>query len=467
MEMNQTAAVADWVANLSWSDIPPEAIRQAKRCLRDHLGCVAGGVRSTPGRIAAQMAAHWGGPPEASIVGAEKRVAARHAAFANATLANSLDFDDTLYGHPGATTFPATLAAAEKWGADGKSFLMASLVGYELSVRAMALLEPIIPRWRAMWDLGTLQAYGAAAAAAHLARLPASGIANVLGLISATARVPHPRKERQPGEGRSMLKSAYGWAVDSAIVAVEMTLAGFAGPARALDGNMGFWKLTPSAALGVENFVDKLGERWAIMDVEFKPYMACRFLHPVLEGIETLLQRRPFAAEAVELIDVRSYSLLTDEYHYILRPASGIDAQFSVPYVVAAMLQGNGELSPESYNEQSLSDADLLALAERVSVDVDAGYEAAFPDRLGASVRVQLRDGFSDQVSVDNALGAPDHPISEVTLHSKFEALVEPLVGLAGARALAQQVDELETLDHLDPLTRLLRQPSAAAEAHS
>lgn len=455
-ETEQTQAIAEWATRLIWEDLPPEVVAKAKSCLRDSMACMIGGSQSRSGRIVLEAIRSWGGPPEATLIGHTQKVPARNAAFANATMANALDFDDTLYGHPGSTTIPTALAAAEKWHASGQEFLLAMAVGYEISIRAMALMEPIIPRYRAMWDLGTLQAYGSAAAAARLAGLDADGLANALGLIAGTAPVPLPRKRRYPQEGRSVLKSAYGWTADSSLVAAELSQLGFGGPGHVLDDNLGFWRLRPVERLGIASFVDGLGEKWSILDVEFKPYMACRFLHPVLQGVEELSRRRSFSLQEVRRIQVSSFALLTDEHHYILEPVSETDAQFSVPYTVAAMIRDAG-LRPESYSERSLRDPQLLDLAKRVSVDVDPDLEARYPSRLGARVQVELTDGHRDQVYIEHPKGSADQPLGETDLLEKFYALTTPVLGAAHAQELVTAIQKVDLFSDITDFTEQFR----------
>lgn len=453
--MSLTAIVSDWVASLRWEDLPTDVIEYAKVCFLDHLGCAAGGALSTPGRISAEMALGWGGPSEATVIGAPLKVAARNAAFANGMMANALDYDDTLLGHPGATTFPASLAAAEKWSASGKDFLLAAIIGYEISVRSAALLKPILPRFTAIWDAGAVQAFGATAAAARLAGLDGGEIANALGIISATAPIPLPRKARLTSGGRPMTKSCHGWAAQSAIVATEVSLAGMSGPAHALDGHMGFWEMTPSAEMGITDFADKLGEQWCIRRISFKPYMSCRFIHPVLQGTEELRRRTRIVPDEIKAIEVDSFSLLADEHHYILRPVSITDAQFSVPYTLAAMLI-YGSVSPESYSEENLTDPRMLSLMDKVKVHIDPNYDHAYPEALGAGLRITLLDGRTEEIHIDNPKGSPEHPMTPLELYDKFESLTAPLLGKEVAIELAQRVDEIERISDMTALTRML-----------
>lgn len=454
--MLHTAAAAEWIASLKWEEIPQDVIRQAKFCFRDFLACAAGGAQSTPGRICTGAALKWGGPAEATIIGAARCVAGRNAAFANAMMANALDFDDTLHGHPGSTTFSASLAAAEKWHSTGKEFLLAAIIGYEFSVRAVALMKPLVPRYLSVWDCGALQAYGATAAAARLAGLSEKGIANAIGITSGTAPVPLPRKGRYPGEGRSMLKSSHGWAADTAIVSVELTEMGLTGPGHVLDDNMGFWEVVPSKNLGINNFSEKLGDHWAIRQVAFKPYMSCRFIHPVLQGVELLIQRGNIKHENVERVEISSFSLLTDEHHCIMRPVSITDAQFSVPYTVAAMLRG-GAVTPESYSDTNLTDSEMLALIDRVCVKVDPEFDAAYPERLGAHVKIISSKGKIEEIRIIDPKGSPQHPMTDEELLHKFESLSAPLVGKEKTNVLVALINRLEELPNLEPFSQLVK----------
>lgn len=454
--MSQTSIISEWISNIEWEDLPPDVVRQAKKCFLDFLGCTAGGAQFRPGKICAQLAGSWKGPTEATIIGSPNAVSARHAAWANGSMANALDYDDTLYGHPGSATWSASLAAAEKWQTSGMEFLLAAVIGYEVSVRAGALLKPIIPRYLAMWDSATLHSYGAAAAAAKLAGLSPDGISNALGLVSGTAPVPKPRKKRFPGEGRPDLKAGFGWAADAGIVAAEMTLAGFSGPGHVFDDNMGFWEISPSIDLGIRSFTDKLGDLWSIRNVSFKPYMACRFVHPILQGVEELMRGKPVDPEAIRKVQISSFSLLGDEHHFIRRPVSGIDAQFSVPYTLAAMLT-KGHLTPSTYEQITLNDTNVLSMADRVEFKLASEFEQAYPERLGARVRIDWRNGRSDEIIIENPKGSPEDPMTDLDLRKKYLSLAAPLFGQKNSEDIIASVEKLDAAPKLESLSNLLR----------
>src|SRR5690606_29733139 len=100
--------------------------------------------------------------------GAQAMTSAPLASWANAGLINALDFDDTLFGHPGATVVGPALSVAEALNASGRELITAVAVGYEVSLRVSEAVRASIGRWRQVTASSTAQTFGAAAVAAKL-----------------------------------------------------------------------------------------------------------------------------------------------------------------------------------------------------------------------------------------------------------------------------------------------------------
>src|SRR3546814_15612786 len=67
------------------------------------------------------------------------------AAWINGSVSHAIDFDDISRGavyHPGCPVISAALAAAEATNASGKALLHAIVVGYEISTRVGAAIQP-------------------------------------------------------------------------------------------------------------------------------------------------------------------------------------------------------------------------------------------------------------------------------------------------------------------------------------
>lgn len=436
-----TQELASWVSELKFDDLPTDVLGAIRRCLIDFSACVLGGSQSIMGAIAGRSGMAWGGTPESSVAGSPARVAAQNAAWVNSTLANALDFDDTLHGHPGATTFPVALALGEREDASGEDFVAAVAAGYEIAVRSLVSMQPMVPRFEGQWDLGTLQTYGAAAAAGRILRFSGRDIETLFGLASATAPVPLPRKERELQGPRSMVKSAYGWASMAAVMAADLVAAGFSGPNAAFDGTMGFWRMLEDDS-GGSRLTDNLGEDWAVLKAEFKPFMACRFLHPAIQAFQEILDSEHPQDEEIKSISVHSYRMLGDEYHFRSRPESVIDAQFSLPYLLATMAVF-GELGLGSYEQETLSNERILSLADRVEFVIDDEYDSAFPDKYGARVAVKMGSGYKVSRGVDHPHGSADSPLSDSELVRKFRKLAQPVLSQENASSLLSLIKAL------------------------
>lgn len=443
--MSLTEELAAWVCALAPADVSDEAWAAAERCLLDHLGCAVGGAGFEAGAAALSYIEAQGAPGPCTVFGSTERVSARDAVFANAASANALDFDDTYHGHPGATVWPAALAAGEVEDADGRTLLLGAIVGYEITIRLMARLQPLLARYEQAWDLGTVQTFGAAAAYAKIRGSSPEELANAWAIASASAPVPLGRKPRVPGPGglgiRSMIKSAYGWAVAAAVTAVDIGAHGMCGPTGALEAPMGLWG-HPDTAAGDADLADGLGEEWLVTEVEHKPYMACRFIHASIEALERAVDGDWPHPSEIAGVQVEAHSLLADEHHAIPSPENPTEAIFSVPHVLASLITDAGGLGPSTYRRDRLEDPELQRLRDRVSVVVDPEIDALFPTEQVARVTVSEEGGRTRSAEVRVPKGSADRPLSAAELRTKFDLLVAPTLGAAGAeRAAAAAAD--------------------------
>jgi 2-methylcitrate dehydratase PrpD len=120
------------------------------------------------------------------------------------------------------------------------------------------------------------------------------------------------------------------------------------------------------------------------------------------------------------------------------RPATTEEAQYSLPFPVAAMLQ-HGRLGPAELSGQSLHEKETLRLAERIELKEDDAYNEQFPGRRLARVCLTLRDGRRYQSPPSEAEWDADDPPDDAALQQKFR-------DLAGVMAPAARVERLLTL---------------------
>ncbi|MDE3075601.1 MAG: MmgE/PrpD family protein, partial [Chloroflexota bacterium] len=191
-------------------------------------------------------------------------------------------------------------------------------------------------------------------------------------------------------------------------------------------------------------------EHWDILDLSFKPYPCCRWIHTTLDALASL----PIPAAEVQSIEVQTISSLARTFTDPA-PATMIDAQFSVPYACACLLLAVAHRDWHS----SLHDPRVLALAARTRLveDPEAQTRYLAAGRLSwlipTRVIVRLADGRVLQNSAEVARGSAGRPLSDTELIAKFQHLVEPSLGEVRTARLA---DALLNLASLPDVRRLL-----------
>lgn len=299
----------------------------------DAIGCSLGAQALEQGRMYIDYVRNQGGTPQATVLGTSTKTSAANASWANAGLINTLDFDDTLYGHPGATVVGPALAIAESLGSSWADLLIAVAVGYEVSLRVAEAIRPSVPRWRQVAASSTAQTFGAAAVAAKLLKLDVRQTAVAYGLAASMAPVPAIRKFGTQGSGHvTWTKNQYAAAAMAGVIGAQLSAQGAVGPEDILDGPTGFWIIAGSDQFTPERITNELGAGWRFHNVAFKPYPCCRFFHPAIDGLSMLVDE-PTSAADVASIRVSSVSHLLTFLNR--RPRTPYDAEFSLPHALA------------------------------------------------------------------------------------------------------------------------------------
>src|SRR5579875_1761095 len=136
--MTLVEELANFVVRSSYEDLSAEARRELKIRVLDSLGCAIGALEGRPLAILREQIKDFGGNPLATLIGGG-RTAPDRAAFYNSALVRYLDFNDTFIAkgescHP-SDNVGATLAASEYAHRDGREFLTALAVAYQIQCR--------------------------------------------------------------------------------------------------------------------------------------------------------------------------------------------------------------------------------------------------------------------------------------------------------------------------------------------
>ena len=121
--------------------------------------------------------------------------------------------------------------------------------------------------------------------------------------------------------------------------------------------------------------------------------------------------------------------------------------------VAAAVALVRGSAWPDDY--EYWDDPQVRRLRQLVEIEVEPEIEATYPDRNGARVVLELRDGRTLEGFVEYAGGEPENPMSEEQLKAKFEALNGHLLPAGRCDEIFSTCMKLERLDSVARLLEL------------
>ena len=124
----------------------------------------------------------------------------------------------------------------------------------------------------------------------------------------------------------------------------------------------------------------------------------------------------------------------------------------NMQYCIATLLI-QGKLFVEQFTEDLLRQPDMMALAERITVNTDPAQD--HKDRT-ARVTIKLKDGRELNASCKAARGHTLNPPSTEEIEAKFSTLVAKILPAKKAQRIIEIVRNFEQADNLLELSSLL-----------
>jgi 2-methylcitrate dehydratase PrpD len=438
--------------------LPGDVIETAKLILADTVACMVGGSTTAAARDLAEVVDFLGGKPQATLVGMGKRADLVQAVYLNAYMSDILDFEDTFVSHPSSGVIPAALAAGEMVNCSGMDLLRAIVAGFEVSMRVGLAIRPSGPMAQPSAGVYYFHCFGSTAAAGRLMKLSEDQLEQAFG--TAAAHAPLPLWIAKWSRPLHWVKNNCGGQAAAGIMGVLLARTGFVGVADVLDHPLGFWRMVGSDRYDAEVATAGLGADWMILRDTLKPYPCCRWLHSTLTALQEIMSEASLSgASAVEAVTVRSPNHLANFMHF--NPKTLVDAEFSLPYVVAQLLRG---IKPgcEWFTEANMRSPEADRLARKVRVIVDPELEAFYRANGTYSVSVTLaaNDGRSFERRVDYPKGDTKNPMTVEEVAGKFMTLVTPVFGEDRSQALWQAIRTVERQKEVRPLVDSLAGPT-------
>ena len=450
-------ALAAFVDGFDLDKVPADVVARAKLNILDALGI---GFASVGFDFADRLAAalrEIGGAGEFPVIGMDLRLTQRDSAHLNGTLIHGLDYDDTHSGavvHTSASALPTMLAAGLATGASGKRALGAFLIASEAASRIGAAANGGFHQ-RGFHPTGVVGAFGAAIGAGYLYGLSGEQLLDAQGIVLSQASASLEFLD----DGAWTKRNHPAWASVCGQTAAMMAKHGYFGPRKPYEGRYGLFNLymKDPAMADPAAITEGLGERWAMMEIAFKPYPACHFNHAFADATLALKQAHGLTPADVKSMTARIHA---DQSNVVCepeankkRPQNAYDAQFSVHYIMSASL-ARGQFTLDELEDEALSDPTILDLCSKAGYEIDP--DSAYPKYYSGEVVIETTDGrrLSHREAINR--GSADNPVSDQDIEAKFFANATRTVGRAQAERVQAAVMALETHDSLAPLSDAL-----------
>ena len=459
VDLARFAATAD-VARLD------EAVIEAvKTNILDTLSCALAGSSAKAIAEVSGLVRDWGGKPEADMFVFGGKFPAHHAAWVNSGMAHARDYDDTHDAailHAGVSAVPAAIAAGQlRGGLSGTELIAAVAAGLEVTCRLGVAIQVDIVESGFIYS-SLLGYFGATAAAGRALGLTEDEMLNAFGIVYSSVAGNH-----QVTRDASLMKRLQpGLAAQAAVVAVQLAKRGIRGVQNVFEGADGFFRIYLHDRADAEIVRDRLGARFEMLNLSYKPYPCCRDTHSSIDAILQLRDESSRPADDIESIRVGmtapGYQMVCVPEEVRRAPTTIVEAQFSIPYTVAAAwIDGTPRIG--HFSDESLQRDDILKLAARVEPYADQDIDRDWRRFVTpAKVIVQFRDGKTAETQVNYPKGHPRKPMTLAQSAAKtadcasFAAV--PLPADTAAR-LTSAVSTLEQLSDISELTSILSPP--------
>lgn len=365
---------------------------------------------------------------------------------------HALDYDDfhaDFRGHPSVVILPALFAWQQLQPSELDQFLDAYAIGVEVAGRlGLAVSQQHYALGH--HNTATLGTVAAAAALARLLALDVAATATLLGI--ATTQASGLRAQF----GSAVKPLHAGFAAERAVSAAQLTLAGFDGKQ---DGVIdAFISATSNGQAQPEKLIEHWAQPWRIVapGLEFKPFPTCAGTHSAAEATRILRNQWLASGKSLEslLENISEISVAFppggDIAASVRVPTNGIEARFSLEYVIAAMLM-YGDLRLQDFAEGELNQK-LMPLAAKVRRTPDEG---APPDAINPALRFHLVT-----ITLGDGLQLQHHRTRQQSLADAVDVAGKLRAALQQESSLHQQQllnsSELANSAHLAQLTQLL-----------
>jgi len=452
-----TRRLARHAATLQYEALPPALVDLLKQVVLDTLGVSTGASTLAPeAKLVADYVMDLGGKPESTLLGFGGKAPAAWAAFVNGSLGHMLDYDDMgESGHPGIVTIPVALAVGQRLGGvSGREFITAIEAGTDVMTRLTQAIT--VPDWTMAEGWFATQLFGyiaGAVTAGRLLRLTDAQMENAMGIgfnqMSGT-------RQMAAGAATHMRSMQAGFSGQGAVMAADLARRGIIGSKDVVEGRYGIYKTyLRSAPPDWDAIVGDLGAHFPLLEKHgFKVWPACAYTRTTNASTLYLREKHGLRPEDIESITIvggtGGTQQLCEPLEKKRRPKTSIDGKFSIPFTTAVMM-AKGNVTLRDYTESGLTDAAVLAMADRVTYR--AGTETitgkgGSSDVSRTAVEIVTRDGRRLDHRSTGVPGDPKNPVTWAALEAKFRDCVSFSVRPVSAASAERAISSVRDLEN-------------------
>jgi len=444
-------ALSGYMAEAGTRALPDEVAEHAKHHLLDTLAAMVSGSELLPGQAAHRYIRSHGGKGAATIVGSTLTAAAGDAALANGVMAHADETDDShnaSRSHPGCAIVPAALAAGEEFASDGARLLRAVTLGYDIGTRVVMAMGGFEFSYESSLSTHSIAGtFGAAAAATCAARLNAQQMRWALdytaqqssGIVAWRRDTDHIEKAFVFG----------GKPARDGVASALLARSGWNGVDDIFSGADNFFQAyAPKAQTA--RLVEKLGERYEIVETDIKKWTVGSPIQGPLDAIEAIRGKRPFDADAVQRVTVRLAPTVAAVVDNREMP------DICLQHMIAVMLLDKTVSFHAAHDKPRMQDAATLRARAKVNLLRDEDLAKLLPVRVTV-VEIELADGTRLSERVAAVRGTPRNPMSRAEVIDKARDLMAAVLGREKSERLIETVFAIETITDIRRLQPLLQ----------
>jgi 2-methylcitrate dehydratase len=454
---------------LTFRELPPKVIHQAKLAIVDTLAVAFGAYQSEPSQIVQSMIREMNGPAESTVFGSGLKTSCQHATLVNGVMVRYLDYQDLCFlereavndkGH-GCESIPGILAVGERQHSNGQEVITAIVAAYELSIKvggSMRLRPKEVVLEKPSARQAVLQARGwvtqslitplMSLIAGRLLGLNEEQMANALaiaGCFPSGLGILDVAQEELPMV--SNLRFSYG--AYNALLSALLAQKGFKGQLNVFEGRHGIAEVLGGGEMDFEKLRQPRKD-WKILNTWIKNYPAVATSQGMVEATLTCVKEHNIKAEDVAEVRLKTRPETYWRHPTTRRRPTNVETASDSAYYLAAVAILDRALGPEQYSEEKLRDARVLELSDKVVVQIDPKIEG-FSECIA---EITTKKGQNYQCHVLHPKGSPMNPMTDADVEEKFRSMAGKYFG---EKQMTQIIDTILTLEKLDDIGDLLK----------